>query len=118
MTQVFGHVYGGRTSKWFYTKWSDGYKEFNKAARTEAFRRGLKYAASFDLTACYDSLDHGVLCHFLRKLGCEPDFCQALRDYLTVWTATGERIYQNHGIPQGPLSSGLISEAVLQYFRH
>jgi Reverse transcriptase (RNA-dependent DNA polymerase) len=115
MTQVFGHLYAGRTSNWFYTKWSDGYKEFNKAAR-KAFRRGLKYAASFDLTACYDSLDHGVLCHFLKQLGCELEFCQALREYLSVWTATGERIYQNHGIPQGPLSSGLISEAVLQYF--
>lgn len=115
MTQVFGHLYAGRASKWFYAKWSDGYREFNKAAR-KAFRRGLKYAASFDLTACYDSLDHGVLCYFLSELGCEPEFCQALRDYLTVWTATGERIYQNHGIPQGPLSSGLISEAVLQYF--
>jgi hypothetical protein len=34
------------------------------------------------------------------------------------WTATrGEnRIYQGHGIPQGPLSSGLLSEIVLRHF--
>lgn len=113
--QVFGNLYAGRASQWFYRRWRDGYTAFNKAAR-DAFNRGLVFGASFDLTACYDSLDHSVLCHFLGKLNCEQEFCDALRAYLSVWTATEKRIYQNHGIPQGPLSSGLISELVLQHF--
>ena len=117
LRQTFGHIYAGRTSQWFYKKWSTGYTAFNKAAR-DAFSRGLVYSASFDLTAFYDSVDHGVLCHFLTELGCEKDFCDFLRSCLSRWTANDRRIYQFHGIPQGPLSSGLLSEVVLQHFDH
>jgi hypothetical protein len=73
LTQTFGHIYAGKTSQWFYRRWNDGYKAFNQATRA-AFNRGLVYAASFDLTACYDSLDHAVLCHFLTQLGIEQEF--------------------------------------------
>jgi hypothetical protein len=113
--EVFGHLYAGKTSTWFYRKWSDGYKAFNAAA-TKAFADGLTFTASFDLTAYYDSLDHGVLRHFLIKLGLDPDFCKQLTDWLEVWTATEREIYHNHGIPQGPLPSGLLSEVVLGHF--
>lgn len=113
--QVFGHLYAGKNSTWFYRKWSDGYKAFNDAAR-DAFAKGYVYAASFDLTACYDSLDHGVLCHFVERLGFGPEFCQKLAEWLEGWTPTDKGIFHNHGIPQGPLSSGLISEVVLSHF--
>lgn len=113
--EAFGHLYAGRTSQWFYRKWSDGYALFNKAAR-EAFANGLVYTASFDLTAFYDSLDHGVLQYFLRKIGCDRDFADTLVRWLSIWTATDRRIYHHHGIPQGPLGSGLVAEVVLQYF--
>ena len=114
-TEVFGHLYAGRSNIWFYRKWSKGYQQFNEAART-AFEEGYRYAASFDLTACYDSLDHGVLRHFLGKIGCDEEFCSRLTHWLSIWTATDHDIYHNHGIPQGPLSSGLLSEVVLQHF--
>jgi len=113
--EVFGHLYAGKTSAWFYRKWSDGYRAFNNAAR-EAFSEGFRVAASFDLTACYDSIDHGVLSHFLEGIGLDKPFAEMITGWLSVWTATDRRIYHNHGIPQGPLSSGLLSEVVLQYF--
>jgi hypothetical protein len=113
--KTFGHLYSGSSSQWFYRRWADGYAAFNKMAR-DAVARGLVYTASFDLTACYDSLDHSVLCHFLKQIGCERDFCTFLRECLSMWTASRERIYQDHGIPQGPLSSGLLAEVVLQHF--
>ena len=113
--QVFGHLYAGRNSTWFYRKWSEGYKAFNDGAR-RAFADGFTYTASFDLTACYDSLDHQVLRHFLGKLGCDPAFSQLLTGWLETWTATDEGIFHHHGIPQGPLSSGLLSEVVLSHF--
>lgn len=113
--QVFGHLYAGKTSTWFYRKWSDGYKAFNEATR-QAFHDGFRLTASFDLTACYDSLDHGVLCHFLNKLGFDPEFCNKLSVWLEQWTATNKGIFHHHGIPQGPLSSGLLSEVVLSHF--
>lgn len=112
---VFGHLYAGKTSTWFYRKWTDGYKAFNQATK-QAFTDGYVYTASFDLTACYDSLDHRVLKHFLGKLGFDLDFCTKLTEWLEKWTATGRGIFHNHGIPQGPLSSGLLSEVVLSYF--
>ena len=113
--EIFGHLYAGKSSPWFYRKWSDGYKKFNKAAR-EAFEDGFIYTASFDLTACYDSLDHGVLNYFLKRLGCDKGFCDLLIECLNKWTAIDHGIYHNHGIPQGPLSSGLLSEVVLKHF--
>ena len=44
------------------------------------------------------------------------DFLDLLVKCLNTWTSTQGRIYHNHGIPQGPLSSGLLSEVVLQHF--
>ena len=115
--ETFGNLYAGKTSVWFYKKWSDSYKKFNDVAR-DAVESGLRFSASFDLTACYDSLDHGVLTYFLNKMGCGKEFCDFLKKLLVKWTATDDRqhIYLNHGIPQGPLSSGLLSEVVLHYF--
>ena len=52
----------------------------------------------------------------LEKIGLERDFCTELNRLLNKWTATSTQIYHDHGIPQGPLSSGLISEAVLKHF--
>lgn len=113
--QVFGHLYAGSSSEWFYRKWSDGYKAFNTAAE-EAFKSSYTWTASFDLTAFYDSIDHKVLRYMLGKIGLGEDFGQCLTNYLAQWTATSTQIYHNHGIPQGPLSSGLIAEVVLKHF--
>jgi len=112
---TFGHLYAGKKSIWFYRKWSNGYSKFNNAVR-EVFKSGFVYAASFDLTACYDSIDHCVLKHFLREIKCDTEFCDILLNLLNKWTATDHRVYHNHGIPQGPLSSGLLSEVVLKHF--
>jgi hypothetical protein len=112
--ETFGHLYAGKNNAWFYRKWSKGYSKFNEAARA-AYSKGLRFTASFDLTAYYDSLDHGVLKHFLGKIHCEEEFGRKLAEWLSVWTATERRIYHHHGIPQGPLGSGLLSEVVLQH---
>lgn len=113
--QVFGHQYAGVASTWFYRKWSDGYRAFNTASES-AFLTNYVWTASFDLTAFYDSIDHNVLRHMLGKIGLDYEFCAQLTKLLNKWTATSTQIYHDHGIPQGPLSSGLISEAVLKHF--
>lgn len=115
LVEVFSHLYAGKSSPWFYRRWQVGYGRFIRAAR-EAVADGLRYAARFDLTAFYDSLDHGVLTHFLQRLGCDRDFCDTLTAWLSRRTATKDRIYHRHGIPQGPLPSGLLAEVVLQQF--
>lgn len=113
---VFGHLYAGKTSYYFYKRWSDGYVNFNHAIN-DAFTNGYKWTASFDLTAFYDSIDHKVLTHFLTEIGITKEFSKYLTDCLEVWTASSPtRIYHGHGIPQGPLASGLLSEVILQHF--
>ncbi|NOT58814.1 MAG: RNA-directed DNA polymerase [Acidobacteria bacterium] len=115
--EVFGNVYAGQRSKFFYADWRKGYKRFGFSLR-KAHAQDFVYAASFDLTACYDSIDHKVIDHFLSDLGISQEFISRLNSYLSYWTAAHaeKRIYQGHGIPQGPLSSGLLSEVVLRFF--
>ncbi len=114
--QVFGHLYAGKTSFTFYRDWRRGYKKFTHAFR-EAHGRGLSWTASFDLTACYDSIDHAVLTHFLGRMGLTREVSRTLCSFLSRWTAASDKgpIYQGHGIPQGPLPSGLIAECILQH---
>jgi hypothetical protein len=113
--EVFGHLYAGCGGTWFYQKWQKSYAAFNEAAR-EAYAAGFRFTAKFDLTAFYDSLDHGVLCHFLKELRLDEDFTALLTKCLCHWTSAQGDIFHNHGIPQGPLSSGLLAEVVLQHF--
>lgn len=115
--KTFGNLYAGTQSQWFYKKWKAGYKRFNESAR-RAHKDGKVFMASFDLVACYDSIDHKVLSYYLKEIGVPEDAINLLKQCLTTWTSTDheERIYQGHGIPQGPMSSGLLSEVVLSAF--
>ncbi len=117
LKQVFGHLYAGRKSSFFYKPWKTAYSKFSDAMR-KAHTDGFVYTASFDLTACYDSIDHRVLKHFLRELSLEPEFCDRLCELLSLWTTASKAtpIYHGHGIPQGPPPSGLLSECVLRHF--
>jgi hypothetical protein len=114
---VFGNLFAGKRSKYFYQDWRKGYRAFSDAIRTTV-DKGFVYSASFDLTACYDSIDHNVLSHFLSTLELEQEFRDFLNKCLRRWTvAKNEKpIYIGHGIPQGPLPSGLLSEVVLRHF--
>ena len=97
---------------------ADGRRATRRSTRPPRppFKAGYGWTASFDLTAFYDSIDHGVLDYLLEGINVD----RGLREFLAVclgkWTATSTQIYHRHGIPQGPLSSGLIAEAVLRHF--
>lgn len=116
---VFGHMYAGSRSNWFYRQWRDGYRAYTKKI-TEFIDEGFTEVATFDLTAFYDSIDHNTLRHFLQELNLEPELIEFMMSCLQVWTSstwTNVRnvIYQRHGIPQGPLSSGIFSEVMLKH---
>lgn len=111
---TFGNLYAGKKNLFFYRKWENGYHKFNKAVK-DTFKQGYKYIASFDLTACYDTIDHHVLGFLLESNGIEKEFVCYLQFLLKGWSSNVE-IYKGHGIPQGPLSSGLLSEILLTYF--
>ena len=115
---VFQHLYAGKTSLFFYKKWQDSYKKYNQSILAAA--KKSSFYADFDLTAFYDTIDHTVLKFFLTELRISQDLSDFLLDCLRVWTSitwptTSNLIVHSHGIPQGPLSSGMLAECVLQY---
>lgn len=116
---VFGHLYAGKSSQFFYLKWQAGYKKFGYKV-VEYIEGGDRFVANFDLTAFYDSIDHKVLSNLLVKIGVEDDLVDFMLRCLSTWSSStwnsGQAIYHGHGIPQGPLSSGLLAEVLLKYF--
>lgn len=117
--RVFAHLYAGKSSEFFYLKWQDSYRLLGRHIR-EYHGNGFKYLANFDLAAFYDSIDHQVLSHYLLEVGLDEDAKDFLLRCLRRWTSntwsTGPTvIYHGHGIPQGPLASGMLSEVVLQH---
>jgi hypothetical protein len=116
-TRVFAHLYAGKSSPFFYKKWQTSYRKFGNRIKN-AHSQGFEFIADFDLTAFYDSIGHRVLRYFLKKIGIDEDTTDFLLECLSVrtsstWSTGPENIYHGHGIPQGPLSSGMLSEAVL-----
>lgn len=117
--RVFAHLYAGKSSQFFYKRWQVSYRKFGQKIRT-SFDDGYTWLADFDLASFYDSIDHHVLGHFLEELEIDEDTTTFLLDCLKLWTSSTwsngpKNIYHEHGIPQGPLSSGMLSEAVLQH---
>jgi len=117
--RVFAHLYAGKSSPFFYLQWQRSYRKFGNRIE-QAFNDGHHYVANFDLAAFYDSIDHHVLRHFLVALGIDEDTIDFLLRCLKFWTSSTwsnglGNIYHGHGIPQGPLASGMLSEAVLQH---
>ena len=116
---IFGHIYAGNRSKYFYEPWQAGYHAFGDELR-QYYQNGFGYIASFDLAAFYDSIDHAVLKQFLKRYGLDLEFCDKLLEFLRKWSvsefAADRPIYKEHGIPQGPQPSGLLSECVLSHF--
>lgn len=117
--RVFAHLYAGKRSRFFYFQWQRSYRNFAKRIK-KAYADGYRHIADFDLAAFYDSIDHHVLKHFLQDTGIDEDTIEFLLSCLRHWTSstwsTGpSNIYLGHGIPQGPLASGMLSEVVLQH---
>ena len=117
--RVFAHLYAGKSSQFFYYKWQRSYLKFSQRVR-DGYSKGYEYIANFDLASFYDSIDHHVLRHHLKKTGVDEDTIEFLLECLKFWTSSTwsngpQNIYHEHGIPQGPLASGMLSEAVLQH---
>ena len=114
---IFGHLYAGKNRPFFYHDWRRSYRRYTQSMR-EAYDEGNDWTASFDLTACYDSLDHRVLRDRLSSIGVDKELCDLLLKCLCHWSVHRDDtpVFVEHGIPQGPLASGIISEVVLSHF--
>ena len=120
LVTVFYHLYAGDSSPFFYLRWQRCYSSYANTVRRN-FANGYKYVATFDMTAFYNSIDHHVLKVFLNQTRIDPDTTQFLVRNLKHWTEAtwsvgrGRLIYHEHGIPQGPSCSGMLSKVVLQH---
>ena len=112
---VFGNLCTPSNCDFFYQQWQDSYKSYTKSIM-KAFQNGNKYIASFDLTACYDSINHHLLENILReKLNFSDNCAKSFTGLLQKWeSADGREL--GTGIPQGPQASGIVAEAVLQEY--
>ncbi len=109
---VFGNLYSNKNSPFFYQKWQDSYKAYTKAI-VRAYEAGNNYIASFDLTACYDSINHKLLFNILRDRCRFSENCaKSFILLLEKWESANE-LELGTGIPQGPQASGVVAEAVL-----
>ncbi|MCR3760291.1 RNA-directed DNA polymerase [Clostridium felsineum] len=112
---TFGNLYAGKNQPFFYRKWQLCYKKLNTAIK-KAYKLDYNYIASFDLTSCYDSIDHKVLSYMLTEnFNVDKDLVDYLLNLLSSWSSN-KGIYKSHGIPQGPISSGMLAEIFLSYF--
>lgn len=108
---VFGNLCSlDSKSQYFYQNWQSSYKAYTYAI-TRAYNEGNQYIASFDLTACYDSINHNLLQTILKEKFRFSDNCAgSFTQFLAKWQQL------ETGIPQGPQASGIVAEAVLQEF--
>ncbi len=111
---VFGNLYKDNNSDYFYEYWKESYKKFT-AALEKSFISGNKYIASFDLTACYDSINHSLLKQLLIKNRVSENAANEFIRLLAMWESSNG-LPLGQGIPQGPLASGIVSEVVLSQY--
>ena len=109
---VFGNLYSNADSLFFYQKWQDSYKAYTKAI-IRAYEGGHKYIASFDLTACYDSINHHLLKTILKNKCHFSDSCADIFIQLLSQWESSNGLELATGIPQGPQASGIVAETVL-----
>lgn len=114
--KVFGHIPFMRKGQ-LLKDWQQSYIGFSASIR-KAYKDGFRVRATFDLTACYDSIDHNVLRYFLLRLGATDSCCDFLYSLLRKWSQIDDDpAYQlGHGIPQGPTPSAIFSEVILSHF--
>ena len=111
-SSIFGNIYTKSGCEYFYESWKKSYKKYTKAV-TRSYSEGNSFIATFDLTAFYDSIDHELLKNCLLKVGIDELCANEFVELLAIWQSSNNTPRIRSGIPQGPLSSGIISELIL-----
>lgn len=112
---VFGNLFTDATNLFFYQPWQNSYKAYTSAV-INSHRSGKEYIASFDLTACYDSINHRLLESLLVKKYHFSERCAQEFTHLLQQWESGSSVTLATGIPQGPQASGIIAEIALTQY--
>ena len=110
--RVFGNLYNGKGNQFFFMDWESSFKAYTRAI-FQAYDNGNNYIASFDLTACYDSINHRLIRDILIHYHFSENCADYLIRLLEKWCSSDSKYLIGVGIPQGPQASGVFAEAIL-----
>jgi Reverse transcriptase (RNA-dependent DNA polymerase) len=115
-TRCFGAILDDNKSPFFYRNWRTTYAAFNDKVRA-SHAVGNIYVADFDLVACYELIDHGILRACIsQRVDSEELLDFLFNRCLPCWTTNAVERRLRHGIPQGPDASSFLAECVLFRF--
>ena len=77
------------------------------------FIEGYRWIAHFDLAAFYDTISHELLIKLMSPRGGNQKTWEKVRGWFRCWSAAGNALPIQHGIPQGPIASDFIAECLL-----
>ncbi len=126
--KCYGAILSIRFRHYFFNSWRICYKKFNQSV-CDSYACGNVFVADFDLVACYELIDHGILRSCIADKVKSEDLLEFLFKCLSHWTTNSIGKHLRHGIPQGPDASSFLAECVLfrfdatpfrdaQYFRY
>ncbi|MBM4293078.1 MAG: RNA-directed DNA polymerase [Deltaproteobacteria bacterium] len=74
-----------------------------------------RWALNFDLSVCFDNINHHLLCERLeREVGLSEDVTRVLRACLDTWQGSDSHATRGVGLPQGLDASYLLGELYLR----
>lgn len=111
----FGHLLTDARSPFFFQSWKKCYREYSLRVE-DLYNKGYTSVADFDLVACYELIDHSLLCARLSDRVPYPDLIEVLQRCLRVWTTNLSGGHLRHGLPQGPEASAFLAECMLFQF--
>lgn len=107
---VFSNWLGDQENIFFLQDWEEGNRKLEERA-VATYKKGNRWAVSFDLAAFYDTIDHDLLLKVAMPRGGSGRLNQLIKTCLNKWSS--QSTSYNHGIPQGPIASSILSEGFL-----
>lgn len=108
---VFSNILQDEDSIFFFRSWQQTYAAFQTKIREE-YQRGLRWVGDFDLAAFYDTISHELLLKTIYPRSASPDL-DWMRGCLRTWSSDRPTLEHGHGLPQGPIASDFLAEALL-----
>jgi hypothetical protein len=110
----FGNILSKQSSKTFFRPWQISYWTYKSSLEKIAKKKGM-YIGIFDIASFYDSVDHAVILNEVKKYCKSTEVEALLSKCLEKWSSRSD-IPIRKGMPQGPETSGLLGELLLNRF--
>jgi len=109
---LFSGLLSPRRSPFLFADWRQGYDALLQRLLAWA-SSGNVWLATFDLSAFYDTISHNVLTATIAPRSANRELPTLFLHCLKQWSSQDVSTQHSHGIPQGPIASTLLAEAVM-----